>query len=120
MAHSHFRPDRESSSSFKDSPDNVESEDDPCAQPEIDRYVHNLHAADQYSNHCINLFREDLRAILFNSITKDTVQWPGGRTLAVKSVVLSDIQQHTLTFTDDSLLSVLPVMAPGSSFVFIP
>ena len=68
----------------------------------------------------INLFREDLLAILFNSITKDTVQWPGGRTLAVKSVVLSDIQQHTLTFTDDSLLSVLPVMAPGSSFVFIP
>ena len=68
----------------------------------------------------INIFREDLRAILFNSITKDTVQWPGGRTLAVKSVVLSDIQQHTLTFTDDSLLSVLPVMAPGSSFVFIP
>ena len=51
MAHSRFRPNRESSSSFEDSPDNVESEDDPCAQPEIDRYVHNLHAADQYSNH---------------------------------------------------------------------
>ena len=46
----------------------------------------------------INLFREDLRAILLDSITKDTVQW--GRT--VKSVVLSDNKQYTLTFTDDS------------------
>ena len=46
----------------------------------------------------IYLFREDLRAILLDSITKDTIQW--GRT--VKSVVLSDNQQHTLTFTDDS------------------
>ena len=46
----------------------------------------------------IHLFREDLRAILLNSITKNTVQW--GRT--VKNVVLRDNQQHTLTFTDDS------------------
>ena len=46
----------------------------------------------------INLFREDLRAILLDSITKDTIQW--GRT--VKSVVLLDNQQHTLIFTDDS------------------
>jgi 2-polyprenyl-6-methoxyphenol hydroxylase-like FAD-dependent oxidoreductase len=44
------------------------------------------------------LFREDLRAILLDSIAKDTIQW--GRT--VKSVVLSDNQQHTLTFTDNS------------------
>ena len=40
----------------------------------------------------------DSLAILLNSITKDTVQW--GRT--VKSVVLSDNQRHTLTFTGDS------------------
>ena len=46
----------------------------------------------------IHFFRVDLRAILLNSITKDTIQW--GRT--VKSVALSDNQQHTLTFTDDS------------------
>ena len=46
----------------------------------------------------INLFREDLRAILLDSITKDIIQW--GRT--VKSVALSDNQQHTLTFADDS------------------
>jgi 2-polyprenyl-6-methoxyphenol hydroxylase-like FAD-dependent oxidoreductase len=47
----------------------------------------------------IHLFRKDLRAILLDSITKDTIQW--GRT--VKSVVLSDnLNQHTLTFTDDS------------------
>ena len=42
--------------------------------------------------------RDDLRAILLDSITKDTFQW--GRT--VKSVVLSDKEQHTLIFTDDS------------------
>jgi hypothetical protein len=46
----------------------------------------------------IYLFRGDLRAILFDSIAKDTVQW--GRT--VKSVVPSHNQQHTLTFTDGS------------------
>ena len=48
--------------------------------------------------HLIHLFREDLRAILLESITKDTVQW--GRT--VKSVALSENQRHTLTFSDDS------------------
>jgi 2-polyprenyl-6-methoxyphenol hydroxylase-like FAD-dependent oxidoreductase len=46
----------------------------------------------------IILFREDLRTILLDSITKDTIQW--GRT--VKSVALSNNQQHTLTFNDDS------------------
>ena len=84
MAHSHFRPDRESSSSFEDSPNNVESEDDPCAQPElIGMYIIYML---QTNTPTINLFREDLRAILFNLITKDTVLWPGGRTLAVKGV----------------------------------
>ena len=51
-----------------------------------------------YITPTINLFRVDLRAILLDSITKDTIQW--GRT--VKSVVLSDDQKHTLTFTDNS------------------
>ena len=46
----------------------------------------------------VYFFREDLRAILFDSIAKDTVQW--GRT--VKSIVSSDNQQHTITFTDGS------------------
>ena len=50
------------------------------------------------STQSIHLFREDLRAILLKSITKDTVQW--GR--SIKSVSLSDNQQHTLTFNDDS------------------
>jgi 2-polyprenyl-6-methoxyphenol hydroxylase-like FAD-dependent oxidoreductase len=37
---------------FENSPDNVKSEDNPHALPQIDRYVHNLRAADQYySNH---------------------------------------------------------------------
>ena len=37
---------------FEHSSDNVKSEDDPRARPEIDRYVmHNLCASDQYSNH---------------------------------------------------------------------
>ena len=46
----------------------------------------------------IYFFREDLRAILLDSITKDTIQW--GRT--VTSVVPSDNQRHTLTLTDGS------------------
>ena len=33
------------------SSENIESEDDPRARPEIDRYVHNLRAAGQYFNH---------------------------------------------------------------------
>ena len=36
---------------WEDSPDDVKSENDPHARPEIDRYVHNIHAADHYSNH---------------------------------------------------------------------
>ena len=36
---------------YFETPDNVKSEDDPHARPEIDRYVHILHAEDQYSNH---------------------------------------------------------------------
>jgi len=82
---------------FEDSPDTVKSEDDRHAKPEIDR--------------------EDLRTILVDSITKDTIQW--GRT--VKSVVLSDDQQHTLTFTDDSKETYdLVVGADGSWSVVRP
>ena len=36
---------------FEDSPDNVKSEENPHARPEIDRYVHDLRAAEQYSNY---------------------------------------------------------------------
>ena len=65
----------------------------------------------------IHLFREDLRAILLNSITKDTIQW--GRT--VKSVAPSHNQQHTLTFTDDSKESYdLVVGADGAWSVIRP
>ena len=60
--------------------------------------VYIIYALQTTNTPTIHLLREDLRAILLDSITKDTVQW--GRT--VKSVVSSDNQQHTLTFTDDS------------------
>ena len=36
---------------FEDSHDNVKSEDDPHARPEIDRYVNNLRVADPHANH---------------------------------------------------------------------
>ena len=82
------------------SPDTIKSEDDPHARPEIDRYVHTFCVITRCIpiTPTIHLFRVDLRAILLDSITKDTIQW--GRT--VKSVVLSDDQKHTLTFTDNS------------------
>ena len=101
MAHARFEgdtariQDKTGKVHYERSSPNIKSEDDPRARPEIDRCVHNLRVADQCS---IHLYREDLRAILLDSLTKDTVQW--GRT--VKSVSLSDDQQHTLTFSDDS------------------
>jgi 2-polyprenyl-6-methoxyphenol hydroxylase-like FAD-dependent oxidoreductase len=57
MAHARFEgdsakiQDKTGKVHFEDSPDDVKSVDDPHARPEIDRYVHNLRAADQYSNH---------------------------------------------------------------------
>lgn len=36
---------------WEDSPDDVKSENDPHARPEIDRHVHNLRVAEQHSNH---------------------------------------------------------------------
>ena len=57
MAHARFEgdtmkiQDKTGKIHFEDSPDEVKSEDDPHARPEIDRYVHYLHAADQYSNY---------------------------------------------------------------------
>ena len=65
----------------------------------------------------IHLFREDLRAILLDSVTKDIIHW--GRT--VKSVAPSDNQQHSLTFTDDSKESYdLVVGADGAWSVVRP
>ena len=57
----------------EDSPDNVKSEVDPHARPEIDRYVHNLRDADQYSNH-ISLGKI---YALFSSIRSQRTQFSG-------------------------------------------
>ena len=57
MAHARFEgdaakiQDKTGKVYFEHSSDNVKSEDDPHARPEIDRYVHNIHAADHHSNH---------------------------------------------------------------------
>ena len=57
MAHARFEgdaakiQDKTGKVYFEHSSDNVKSENDPHARPEIDRYVHNIHAADHHSNH---------------------------------------------------------------------
>ena len=56
MAHARFEgdtikiQDKTGKVFFEALPDGVKSKDDPDARPEIDRYVHSLCAADQYSN----------------------------------------------------------------------
>ena len=57
MAHARFEgdsmriQDKTGKVYFQDSPDDVKSKDDPYVRPEIDRHVHDLRIADQYSNH---------------------------------------------------------------------